>query len=246
MGKQRLEETGVRKEEYGVGLAHHFFSGTGSSYDLIVNLCTIGMDIPWKTRILEKIPPNCRHIVDQACGTGILTFKIARRFPSCRVTGIELRDEYLNVARQKARAMGLKNVEFILGRAEDVRLEDPVDGITSSYLAKYAELGTLTRNARAMLRHGGFIVMHDFTYPPGFKFSRLWEIYFKILQSMGARLFPEWKTVFYELPGFLRRTRWVAELLEKLEANGFNLRSIESLTLGTSAIVTATAAGNLP
>ena len=241
MGKPGTEEIGARGENFGVDTARRFFSGTGSSYDLIANLCTVGMDIPWKTKIIEKIPPNCRHIVDQACGTGILTFKIARRFPYCRVTGVELRDEYLNVARQKARAMRLRNVEFILGRAEDVRLEDPVDCITSSYLAKYAELGSLIRNAKVMLRHDGFLVMHDFTYPRGFKFSRLWEMHFKLLQSMGARLFPEWKTVFYELPGFLRRTTWVAELLEKLEANGFTLRSLESLTLGVSTLVAATA-----
>jgi demethylmenaquinone methyltransferase/2-methoxy-6-polyprenyl-1,4-benzoquinol methylase len=155
MGEKRVEETGVMRERRGADLAHHFFSGTGASYDLIAKLCTIGMDIPWKTKILQKIPPDCRHIVDQACGTGILTFKIARRFPSCRVTGVELRAEYLNKARQKARAMRLGNVEFILGRAEDVRLDAPVDGITSSYLAKYAELGNLIRNAKAMLRHDG-------------------------------------------------------------------------------------------
>jgi demethylmenaquinone methyltransferase/2-methoxy-6-polyprenyl-1,4-benzoquinol methylase len=241
MEKPRVEQTGVRKEEFGVDMARRFFSGTGSSYDLIANLCTVGMDLLWKAKILEKIPSKCRHIIDQACGTGILTFKIARRFPYCRVTGVELRDEYLNVARERAKTMRLRNVEFILGRAENVRLEDPVDCITSSYLAKYAELGSLIRNAKAMLRHDGLLVMHDFTYPPGFKFSRLWEMYFKILQSIGARLFPEWRTVFCELPGFLRQTRWVAELLEKLEANGFTLRSIESLTLGTCAIVAATA-----
>ncbi len=229
------------RESRGANLARHFFAGTGASYDLIANLCTVGMDMAWKARILQKIPANCRHIVDQACGTGILTFKIAKRFPSCRVTGIELRDEYLNVARRKAKAMRLGNAEFILGRAEDVQMDAPVDCITSSYLAKYAELGSLIRNARSMLRHEGLLVMHDFTYPPDFKFSKLWEMYFKILQSMGARLFPEWKIVFHELPGFLRQTRWVSELVGTLEENGFALRSIESLTLGTSTIVAATA-----
>jgi demethylmenaquinone methyltransferase/2-methoxy-6-polyprenyl-1,4-benzoquinol methylase len=223
----------------GAEIAHRFFAGTGPTYDLIANLCTLGFDISWKTMILRKIPPRPVRIIDQACGTGILTLRIARRFPSCRVTGVELRREYLNIAKQKAASMKLKNLEFILGRAEDVVLNGPVDCITSSYLAKYAELGSLVRNAAAMLRKDGLLVMHDFTYPHGHGFPRIWELYFKMLQTAGAMFFPRWKTAFNELPQFLRKSRWVPELLAFLKENGFTNVCFESLTCGTSAIVTA-------
>jgi demethylmenaquinone methyltransferase/2-methoxy-6-polyprenyl-1,4-benzoquinol methylase len=228
----------------GTRTAHRFFAGTGSSYDLIVNLCTLGFDVRWKEQILSRIPSDATAIVDQACGTGILTFKIARRFPGCRVTGVELRDEYLDIARAKAGAMKLKNVEFALGRAEEVRVGAPIDCITSSYLAKYAELGSLVRNAKAMLRPGGILVAHDFTYPFGAGFARLWELYFRMLQTVGPRVFPEWKTVFDELPEFLRQTVWVAELRQALEEQGFTAIRVESLTWGASAVVTATRPGD--
>jgi demethylmenaquinone methyltransferase/2-methoxy-6-polyprenyl-1,4-benzoquinol methylase len=223
----------------GVEVAHRFFAGTGPTYDLIANLCTFGFDVPWKTKIIRKIPPEPVHIIDQACGTGILTLRIAKRFPTCRVTGVELRSEYLNIAKQKAASMNLKNLEFILGRAEDIILNRPVDCITSSYLAKYAELRSLVGNAAAMLRRGGVLVMHDFTYPKGHTFPRLWEYYFKVLRTVGARFFPRWKTVFEELPAFLRKSRWVPELLIFLREKGFTDIRFESLTLGTSAMVTA-------
>jgi demethylmenaquinone methyltransferase/2-methoxy-6-polyprenyl-1,4-benzoquinol methylase len=223
----------------GVETAKRFFSGTGSSYDLIVNLFTLGFDLWWKERIMRKIPSYPAHIVDQACGTGILTLKIARRFPSCRVTGVELRDEYLGLARLKAKALKVKNVEFILGRAEDVLVDGPVDCITSSYLAKYAELNVLIRNSRTMLRPAGVMVMHDFTYPHGSFFTRLWEFYFAILQRIASVRFPEWKTVFFELPVFLKQTRWASEVLAELKANGFTRIRTESLTWGTAKLVTA-------
>jgi demethylmenaquinone methyltransferase / 2-methoxy-6-polyprenyl-1,4-benzoquinol methylase len=223
----------------GIEIANRFFEGTGRSYGLIVNLCTVGFDLWWKEKLLRKIPPNPSRIVDQACGTGILTFKITRRFPSCRVTGVELRDEYLDLARAKARTLKLNNVDFILGRAEDVVVQGPVDCIISSYLAKYAELKSMIGSARAMLRRGGTIVVHDFTYPRGGLFLRLWKLYFKILQSAGAACFPEWKTVFFELPGFLGQTRWVSEILAELRKNGFIRIRYESLTWGTSAIISA-------
>ena len=223
----------------GVQLAHRFFSGTGTTYEQIVRLCTFGFDLWWKRKILQKIPPKPRRIMDQACGTGILTFKIAQRFPRCHVTGVELREEYLDIARQKATARGLRNVEFFLGRAEDVLLDETFDAITSSYLAKYAELDVLVRNANNMLRPGGVLIMHDFIYPSGRLFPKLWHFYFKILQTLGTRRYPEWQTAFEELPDALRKTDWLAQLTAALEENAFSQIRTEKLTLATSAIVTA-------
>jgi demethylmenaquinone methyltransferase / 2-methoxy-6-polyprenyl-1,4-benzoquinol methylase len=220
-------------------IVHRFFSGTGSSYDVVADLCTLGFDRFWKKKILCEIPPEPARILDQACGTGILTFRIARMFPRCRVLGVELRDEYLQIARQKARVLRLDNIDFILGRAEEVVPEGPFDAVTSSYLAKYAELGILTANIKKILRPGGVVIVHDFTYPPNRLFARLWEFYFHILQTIGARVYPEWRTVFFELPEMMRKTGWVEELTRCLAENGFAGIRVRPLTWGTSAIVTA-------
>jgi demethylmenaquinone methyltransferase/2-methoxy-6-polyprenyl-1,4-benzoquinol methylase len=224
----------------GVETAHRFFSGTGSSYDLIAHLCTFGFDFWWKRKILQEIPTNPKCILDQACGTGILTMKLARRFPRCRVIGVELREEYLNIARNRAIKLNLNHVEFLLGRAEDIVLNAGIDCITSSYLAKYAEIGTLVLHAKKMLRPGGVLIMHDFTYPSGGIFLHLWKFYFRILQSIGAWLFPEWKTAFHELPTLLENTRWVDELVSCLKENGFTDIRMQRLFMNTSTLVVAT------
>jgi len=220
-------------------VVQRFFSGTGFSYDQVATICTCGFDKYWKKRIIEKIPARPACIIDQACGTGILTLKIARKFTDCQVIGVELRDEYLTIAREKARTSGMSNVDFILGRAEDVVLEGGCDCITSSYLAKYAELGTLISNARKMLRPGGIVIMHDFTYPSNPVFRSLWKTYFQLLRMIGSRIFPEWRTVFYELPEFLRQTTWVSDSLAIMKENGFSDITSKSFTFDTSAIVTA-------
>ena len=220
-------------------VVQRFFSGTGFSYDQVVTICTCGFDKYWKKNIVGRIPDQTASIIDQGCGTGILTLKIARRFPECRVIGVEIRDEYLAIAREKVRALGISNVEFILGRAEDVIVEGGCDCITSSYLAKYAELGTLILNAGKMLRPGGLIIMHDFTYPSNPVFLSLWQTYFKLLRMIGSRIFPEWRTVFYELPEFLRRTTWLSDSLAMMKEKGFSDITSKSLTSGSAAIVTA-------
>jgi demethylmenaquinone methyltransferase / 2-methoxy-6-polyprenyl-1,4-benzoquinol methylase len=222
-----------------IEIVQRFFSGTGPTYDFLVNLNTFGFDALWKRRILEKIPEGSTRIMDQGCGTGILTLQIARRFPHCRVTGVELRDEYLNIAREKVQALKFSNVEFVLGKAEDVYLEDKFDCITSSYLAKYAELEVLTRNIKRMLRNGGMLVIHDFTYPRNRPFAKIWEFYFKLLQIIGEWKYPQWREIYHGLPKLLRETRWVPELIKILPEMGFSDVQIQYFTLGTSAIITA-------
>lgn len=220
-------------------LVHRFFKGTGPSYDFMVNLCTLGFDRSWKNKILNRVPEGSMRVLDQACGTGILTFKIAQKLPFCHIFGVDLIEEYLTIANEKARRLRLRNVDFILGKAEDVLLRQQFDCITSSYLAKYAELGNLIRNAKKMLRSGGVLIMHDFTYPPNHAFARLWEFYFRILQWAGRWKYPKWQTIFQGLPRVLRETKWTTELVSFLKENAFSEISIQSLTFGTSAIITA-------
>jgi demethylmenaquinone methyltransferase / 2-methoxy-6-polyprenyl-1,4-benzoquinol methylase len=227
------------EEDSGVELVHRFFLGTGPTYDFMVDLCTLGFDRCWKKEILERIPKGSIQILDQACGTGILTFKIAQKFPRSRIVGVDLLEEYLSIAREKARRQKVKNVEFILGRAEEVLLHENFDCITSSYLAKYATLESLTRNAKRMLQSGGHLIMHDFTYPPNHAFAHLWEFYFRILQNAGRWKYPRWGAIFDGLPQLLRETKWVNELTRILRNNAFSDITVQSLTLGTSAIVTA-------
>jgi demethylmenaquinone methyltransferase/2-methoxy-6-polyprenyl-1,4-benzoquinol methylase len=223
----------------GTELANRFFSSNGTTYDQIANLSTVGLDIWWKKKILNKVPKDSARILDQACGTGILTFKIARRFPQSRVIGVDLQDEYVTIARKKAEDLQLANIEFISGRAEDVILDGGFDCIASSYLAKYADLDQLVENARGMLRAGGVLIMHELTCPAHPVFARLWKLNFKFLQTYGAWKYPEWETAFRELPAVLQETNWVNELTEVLRANQFSSINAESLTFEASAIVTA-------
>ncbi|MBI3360280.1 MAG: class I SAM-dependent methyltransferase [Chloroflexi bacterium] len=236
---------GLIKLDPRIELVERLFAHTGPTYDHIVNLCTAGIDGCWKRRIIARLPPQPERVVDLAAGTGILTFAIARGFPDCHVVGVELRAEYLDIARARAARERVANVEFIQARAEEVQLTYPVDAVTSSYLAKYADLPRLTRAMNAMLRAGGLIVAHEFTYPhrPGLAWA--WELYFYVLQRMGSRLYPQWRTIFYELPELVRRTTWVREFPQALRAEGFLDIKVESLTAGGSALVTARKAGSV-
>jgi len=223
----------------GTALAERFFSGNSATYEHIANFSTLGFDRWWKRKILNKIPGNPTQIIDQACGTGLLTFKMAQRFPLCRIVGVDLQDEYLGIAKKKAEALQLTTVEFIHGKAEDVVLEGDFDCITSCYLAKYADLGLLVDHAHDMLRDGGMFIMHELTCPTRLTFAFFWNIHFKLLQAYGNWKHPEWAIAFHELPICVKETIWIDELIDALKKNHFSNIDIEYLAFGTSAIVSA-------
>jgi demethylmenaquinone methyltransferase / 2-methoxy-6-polyprenyl-1,4-benzoquinol methylase len=219
--------------------AEQFFSGNAASYDHIARVSTLGLDGWWKRKIIKKIPKTPARIIEQASGTGTLTCKIAQLFPKCRVIGVELHEEYLAIARKKVRALGLSNVEFVHGRAENVIVDGEVDCIVSDYLAKYVDLDLLVAHARRMLRPDGLLIVHELTRPTHPLFVALWNIHFKFLQAYGNWKHPECNVAFNDVPLLLTRTRWVGELVAALRANEFSDVEIENQIFGASAIVSA-------
>jgi len=229
----------AREKDPQLERVHRFFKGTGTSYDFMVNIATLGIDRLWKRKILDRLPPNPQRILDLACGTGISTLVIADRFPDCHVVGVELREEYLEIARRKVREKAIQNVELVLSRAEDYTADLPFDCITSSYLAKYADLSSLTHSSRQMLKEGGTLIMHDFTFPPKPYLVWVWRFYFWLLQNAGTPLFPAWKEIYKGLPHLIEETRWINELTDALEINKFKNITMEYLTAYGSAIISA-------
>lgn len=214
-----------------------FFSATGETYNHIVKICTFGIDGWWKHSILNRLD-NPVKALDLACGTGILTYAIAKRFPGCRVTGVDITEGYLNVARRKADLLHAENVQFVRQWAEEFSSDELFDCITSSYLAKYADLPRLVMNSTRMLKPGGLLLFHDFTYPQSRMIALSWELYFKFLQKTGSLLYPQWRNVFFELPDLIRRTRWIEELTSAMRNNDLTDIRIKVLAFQGASLVT--------
>jgi demethylmenaquinone methyltransferase/2-methoxy-6-polyprenyl-1,4-benzoquinol methylase len=202
-----------------------------------VKICTFGFDGWWKQSILT-ILDNPVKVLDLACGTGILTFAIAKRFPGCQVVGIDITEGYLNVARKKGELLQAEKVRFIQQWAEEFRSDELFDCITSSYLAKYADLSLLVKNSASMLKPGGLLLFHDFTYPHSRMIALSWELYFRFLQSIGSLRYPEWQNVFFELPDLIRKTRWVEELTSAMRNNDLTDIRVKVLAFQGATLVT--------
>jgi demethylmenaquinone methyltransferase/2-methoxy-6-polyprenyl-1,4-benzoquinol methylase len=216
-------------------LVKKFFDSTAKSYEKVVNLATFGRDSHWKKEIMSRIPP-CNSVLDLACGTGILTFKIAERFPDASITGIDITEGYINIAKSKLKPH--HKISFLLYDAEKINLDTKFDCITSSYIPKYCNPCVLIERCLYHLNSGGKIILHDFTYPSNRIVRLLWNLYFVILRVIGFFV-PEWKEVFKNLPRLIRSINWVEEYENVMKKEGLDME-VRYLTMGTSAILTCT------
>ncbi len=214
-----------------------FFNDTGPTYDEVVHRFTLGIDRLWKKRMISELS-SPKNLLDLACGTGILSFAIHEKYPDCNITGVDITEGYLAVAREKAKASGVNKISFICSPAEAYVSEERYDTVTTSYLPKYTDLPRLISNLHKMLIPGGRIIFHDFTYPSNKLLRLIFKAYFVCIGPIGGWWYPEWKEVLKELPRVIEKTAWVSELTEAMEAEGFVDITVNSLTLQGAALVT--------
>lgn len=94
------------------------------------------------------------HLLDLGCGNGGSTLAAARRASAGSATGIDLSAQMLEVARSRARAEGVANVDFVRGDAQVQRFEPACYDLAISRfgamffedpVAAFANVGTALR-----------------------------------------------------------------------------------------------------
>lgn len=216
-------------------LVSRFFDNTAQTYDTIVAWTTLGRDNYWKRKILDCISDG-RAFLDLGCGTGILTRKIAQKFPAAKIIGIDVTPSYLVMARKNSSSY--KNIKFYCQDAEKPALDSEFDCIVSSYVPKYCDPKILIKRSLKMLSPGGKIVLHDFAYPENKTVQALWNFYFKMLNFAG-NFIPEWKYAFSDLPKMIRTNEWMKEYEKEMRAHGLDVKT-HYHTCGCAAIIIGT------
>ena len=222
------------------------FENNSNSYDFDVRLFTLGMDNLWKQNMFREIQASGRQysrILDLACGTGIITFDLAKRYPDAQIIGVDITPDYLQVAETKKDGYGIENVTFVNMPAEDLLSSgrfpssQKFDLIVTSYLPKYSDLDTVVSSCSALLSPGGVLVFHDFTKPRNTTNQMLYKIYWTLLTPILS--IANWKDAPTELYNIIDKSTWDQDICPLLERNGFTDIKFEWQPLQVAAIVAA-------
>jgi SAM-dependent methyltransferase len=110
-----------------------------------------------------KIGPGMR-VLDLGCGLGDVSM-LAAEFvgPTGLVVGIDRNREVLSLARERARAAGLRQISFAQGEVESFSSQEPFDLVIGRcILVHQSDPVDFLRAAECLVSPGGVIAFHEF------------------------------------------------------------------------------------
>lgn len=171
------------------------FTRIAGRYDALNRVLTFGIDVSWRRRALGLLAAVARPdaVLDLATGTADFALGAARRFPSARVTGVDLTPAMLEIGRRKvARAKLSARIELLEGDALSLPFAP------SSFDAAICAFGfrnfpdipaALAEAARVLRPQGALLVLELFRGDPSFlaRATSLWLRCASPLVAGGAR-----------------------------------------------------------
>lgn len=139
-------------------LSRDYFEAVAGDWERIRKSC---FDERLGSLALEKLVPRNLTIADVGCGTGSLTFELARF--AKKVVAVDLSDEMLRRARQLARDRKVDNVEFRRGDAEKLPLAAAAVDTAFSVMVLHflKDPARAVRELVRVTRPGGSIILLD-------------------------------------------------------------------------------------
>jgi demethylmenaquinone methyltransferase/2-methoxy-6-polyprenyl-1,4-benzoquinol methylase len=145
------------------------FDAIAPRYDLLNRLISLGMDQGWRRRAVAALalPPGGTAL-DLATGTGDLALMIARTHPDVTVLATDPSRKMLDVAVEKARALGGK-ISFAVGDAQAIDAGDAsVDGVSIAFgIRNVPDRARALREMARVTKDGGRVVVLELSEPQG-------------------------------------------------------------------------------
>ena len=175
------------------GKVNDLFARIARRYDLLNDLQSFGMHRNWKRRVvkLATATPGCRAL-DLCCGTGDLTFALARR--GVETTGIDFSAQMLAVAAQRQKRnsqIATGNPQFIQGDAQQLPFPaNSFDIVTVGYgLRNLAHWESGLDEMARVARPGARLIVLDFGKPANALWRRLYFAHLKMSVPLMGWLF---------------------------------------------------------
>jgi len=225
-----------------------YYSRIYSTYDLVNRLFTFGQDKKWRLETARScLHGNPFRILDLCCGTGDLALEIARIADRrINITGYDLNDKMLEVARKKAGEKKIRTVEFKTGDAGNMPFaSQEFDRVTIGFgfrnltwenprRSKYLE------EISRVLKTGGRLLILESAVPKNPLIGLFYRLYLTlVLIPLGGLLSGNWKAYRY-LAGSSSGFYDITELHSMLLPYKLNLRIEKTYLFGSVNLLIAT------
>ncbi|MCS6929530.1 MAG: bifunctional demethylmenaquinone methyltransferase/2-methoxy-6-polyprenyl-1,4-benzoquinol methylase UbiE [Saprospiraceae bacterium] len=231
-------ESETKKEQVG-----RMFDRIARRYDVLNRLLSLGIDLYWRRKALRylKNAPRPLEILDVATGTADVAILAAEMLKPCRVVGIDIASQMLNIGREKVARKGLQDVITLQsGDAEQLHFADEsFDAVTVAFgVRNFEHLEKGLAEIRRVLRPKGRVIILEFSHPTVAPFKQIYHLYFKYVLPVVGRLTSGDQRAYTYLYESVQAFPQGNEFLDILNKTGFKHLQCEQLTLGICSIYT--------
>ncbi|MBP3763312.1 MAG: bifunctional demethylmenaquinone methyltransferase/2-methoxy-6-polyprenyl-1,4-benzoquinol methylase UbiE [Bacteroidales bacterium] len=210
------------------------FDKIAARYDRMNRLMTLGLDCRWRRRAVEGLGGE---VLDVACGTGDMSEALLRQ--GCRVTGVDLSEEMLSIARAK-----VPSVAFLRADAEQLPFPDAAfDAVTCAFgVRNFVHLEAGLAEMLRVLKPGGRLAVLELATPDSPLVRPLYHLYARRVIPPLGRLLAGNREAYAYLPASIERFPKGDAFLAILEKAGFGIRNPRQreFTFGVCRLYTAT------
>jgi demethylmenaquinone methyltransferase/2-methoxy-6-polyprenyl-1,4-benzoquinol methylase len=218
------------------------FDGIASRYDLLNHLLSGGFDLYWRrvaVHSLAQYRPS--RILDVATGTADLAIAAARLNPG-EIVAIDFSEEMLARGRKKVLERNLDSmISLRTGDAENLEFGgDTFDAAMVAFgVRNFEHLERGLAEMFRVIRHGGRIVVLEFSRPRIFPLNVLYKLYFLYLLPLVGRFISGHPEAYQYLPDTVMQFPDGDAFLARLHDAGFHEANARRLTFGIASLYTA-------
>jgi ubiquinone/menaquinone biosynthesis C-methylase UbiE len=154
---------------------------------------------PITERLLRKAGIDAgMRVLDLGCGAGDVSMLAAELVgPAGSVVGIDRSQEVLNVARERAKDAGLRQIRFVRTSVEEFSVYEAFDLVIGRYiLVHQPEPVALLRNAARLVRPGGALAFHEIRMgddTKSFPYVPLWDLTANLVRTALQSSVPNYR-----------------------------------------------------
>ena len=208
-------------------------------YDSFTVFFSFGMDRGWKRKLLEMVGlKGDESVLDLACGTGDITFMLARQLPKGSAVGLDIVPEMIALAEKKRISQGVTNCRFECADIMKMPFPDQsFDRVTCGYaLRNVPDVEEALREIHRVLKPGGTFHSLEFGHPSNRLYRWLYLHYLIVTGSIAGILLHGDADVYRYIPESLKLYPGQQRVAEMMARQGFEKTGFEEFGGGIMAI----------
>ena len=207
--------------------AGKMFNRIYKRYDLLNHVLTMRLDVRWRKLVAQRIQEhsgkNKKKVLDIAMGTGDLAISVQKRNSGHQFVCLDIAENMMLLAKEKMQKRRIKDVEFVLGDAAELTLDDAgFDFITIGFgVRNFPELDRSMKECRRVLKQGGRMYILEFGWPHNKVFGWLYKIFSRTIIPFLGWIIAGDRAAYEYLRTTIRSFPYGAEFEARLRGAGF-------------------------